>query len=54
MLRTLSVTELSTYVSNIFEMEELLHGVSVVGEVSGLSFVRGNLFFLFIAKITVN
>ncbi|MGN0798691.1 MAG: exodeoxyribonuclease VII large subunit [Christensenellales bacterium] len=45
MLRTLSVTELSTYVSNIFEMEELLHGVSVVGEVSGLSFVRGNLFF---------
>lgn len=45
MLRTLSVTELSTYVSNIFEMEELLHGVKVVGEVSGLSFVRGNLFF---------
>lgn len=45
MLRTLSVTELSTYISNIFEMEELLHGVKVAGEVSGLSFTRGNLFF---------
>lgn len=45
MLKTLSVSELSTYVSNIFEAEELLHNVKVYGEVSGLSLVRGNLYF---------
>lgn len=45
MLKTLSVSELSSYISNIFDAEELLHGVKVFGEVSGLSFVRGNLYF---------
>ena len=45
MLKTLSVSELSFYISNIFEAEELLHNVKVYGEVSNLSFVRGNLYF---------
>ncbi len=45
MLKTLSVSELSHYVTSIFEAEELLHNVKVYGEVSGLSFVRGNLYF---------
>lgn len=45
MLKTLSVTELSQYITNIFEAEELLHNVKVYGEVSGVSLVRGNLYF---------
>ena len=45
MLKDLSVSELNSYISNIFEAEELLHYVKVYGEVSGLSFVRGNLYF---------
>ena len=45
MLKTLSVSELSSYVTSIFEAEELLHNIKVYGEVSGLSFVRGNLYF---------
>jgi len=45
MLNTLSVTQLSNYVTNIFEAEELLHNIKVFGEVSGLSNVRGNLYF---------
>ena len=45
MLKTLSVSELSFYISKIFEAEELLHNVKVYGEVSNLSNVRGNLYF---------
>lgn len=45
MLKTLSVSELSAYITNIFDAEELLHNIKVYGEVSGLSFVRGNLYF---------
>ena len=45
MLKDLSVSELNSYISNIFEAEELLHYVKVYGEVSGLSLVRGNLYF---------
>jgi len=45
MLKTLSVSELSFYISNIFDAEELLHNIKVYGEVSNLSFVRGNLYF---------
>ncbi|NCB48597.1 MAG: exodeoxyribonuclease VII large subunit [Clostridia bacterium] len=45
MLKTLSVSELSSYITNIFEAEELLHDIKVYGEVSGLSSVRGNLYF---------
>lgn len=45
MLKTLSVTELSFYITNIFEAEELLHNIKVYGEVSNLSCVRGNFYF---------
>ncbi len=45
MLKDLSVSELNNYITNIFEAEELLHYVKVYGEVSGVSFVRGNLYF---------
>lgn len=45
MLKTLSVSELSTYITNIFEAEELLHNIKVYGEVSNLSCVRGNFYF---------
>lgn len=45
MLKTISVTQLNKYISNIFEAEELLQNVKVYGEVSNLSFVRGNLYF---------
>ncbi len=45
MLKALSVSELNEIVKNIFEAEELLHYIKVYGEVSNLSFVRGNLYF---------
>ncbi len=45
MLKTLSVSELSSYITNIFDAEELLHDIKVYGEVSGFSSVRGNLYF---------
>ena len=45
MLRPISVSELSRYICNFFEAEEMLHQVKVFGEVSGLQFVRGNLYF---------
>ncbi len=45
MLKDLSVSELNSYITNIFEAEELLHYVKVYGEISGVSLVRGNLYF---------
>lgn len=45
MLKPLSVSQLSYYVTKIFEAEELLQNVKVYGEVSGLKDVRGNLYF---------
>lgn len=45
MLKPLSVSQLSYYVTKIFEAEELLQNVVVYGEVSGLKDVRGNLYF---------
>lgn len=45
MLKVLSVTELSGYVTGIFEAEELLHNLQVYGEASNISFVRGNIYF---------
>lgn len=45
MLKSLSVSELSYYITSIFDAEELLHGIKVYGEVSNLSCVRGNLYF---------
>ena len=46
MLKTLSVSELSGYITSIFEAEELLQNIKVYGEVSGLSLVRGNLYYV--------
>ena len=43
--RYLSVSILNTYIHNVFVAEELLHGIDVVGEVSGISVVRGHAYF---------
>lgn len=43
--RYLTVEEYNTYVKNIFDHEELLHNVPVVGEVSGCSVVGGHCYF---------
>ena len=45
MLKPLSITEISKYITQIFDMEEMLQGVKIYGEVSGCSYVRGNLYF---------
>ncbi len=44
-LKALSITEVSTYVTQIFDAEEMLHGIKIYGEVSGFSIVRGNAYF---------
>lgn len=41
----LTVEEFNIYVNNIFVEEELLHNVSIVGEVSGCSVVAGHCYF---------
>ncbi len=43
--KPITVSQLSTYVKQIFDAEELLHGISVVGEISGWSYVRGTAYF---------
>ena len=43
--KAISVSQLSGYIKGIFDAEELLHNVSVFGEVSGLSVLRGNAYF---------
>ena len=43
--RTLTVTQLSTYIKQIFDAEELLFNIKVTGEISGLSVVRGVAYF---------
>ncbi len=43
---TASVTQLCTYIKNIFEAEELLHDIRVYGEVSNMSVSGGNAFFV--------
>jgi len=40
-LRAITVSQLNNYIKQVFEAEELLHGVEVVGEIDGIS-VRGN------------
>ncbi len=45
MLDTLSVTQYSTYIKQIFDAEELLHNIKIVGEVFGLSKSRGVAYF---------
>ena len=39
--KALTVTQISTYFKQIFDAEEMLFNVSVIGEISGLSLVRG-------------
>ena len=41
----ITVAELNYYVNRVFEAEELLHNVPVVGEVSGCSVVKNNCYF---------
>ncbi len=43
--KPISVSQLSQYVKQIFDAEELLHGIAVVGEISGWSNVRGTAYF---------
>lgn len=43
--KPVTVTQLSTYLKQIFDAEELLHNISVVGELSGYSNVRGTAYF---------
>ena len=41
----LSVSIVNMYIHNVFLAEEMLHGIDVVGEVSGISVVRGHAYF---------
>ncbi len=41
----ISVTEYSTYIKQIFASEEILHNISIYGEVSGFSVSRGTAYF---------
>ena len=41
----ISVAKLCGYIKRIFDSEELLHNISVYGEVSGLSISRGIAYF---------
>ena len=45
MEQTITVSQLAFYIKKIFEAEELLYNISVVGEVSGLKIVRGIAYF---------
>lgn len=44
-IKPITVTQLGTYLKQIFDSEELLHNISVVGEISGYSNVRGTAYF---------
>lgn len=44
-MKPLSVGEISAYLTQIFNSEEMLHNIKVYGEVSGMSVVRGNAYF---------
>ena len=41
----ISVTQFSNYVKQIFNSEELLHNISIYGEVSGFNITRGTAYF---------
>jgi len=43
--KPVTVTQLNTYLKQIFDSEELLYNISVVGEISGYSNVRGTAYF---------
>lgn len=42
---SISVTQFCTYIKQIFDAEEFLHGMSIYGEISGFSLIRGNAYF---------
>lgn len=44
-MEAISVSKLSTYIKQIFDAEELLHNISVVGEVFGVSLSRNVIYF---------
>lgn len=44
-MQAISVTQLNGYIKNIFDNEELLHNIPVVGEVFGVSFTRNVVYF---------
>ncbi|MBO7527614.1 MAG: exodeoxyribonuclease VII large subunit, partial [Clostridia bacterium] len=43
--KPISVSQLNGYIRQIFDAEELLHGISVYGEISGWSYTRGTAYF---------
>ncbi|MBO5022060.1 MAG: exodeoxyribonuclease VII large subunit [Clostridia bacterium] len=45
MNEAISVTKFNTYIKSIFDAEELLHNISIVGEVFGVSFSRNVIYF---------
>lgn len=45
MLNTLSVSQYNNYIRSIFDAEELLHNVSIVGEIFGISTARTAVYF---------
>lgn len=45
MNEAISVTKFNSYIKNIFDAEELLHNISIVGEVFGVSFSRNVIYF---------
>ena len=45
MFDTLSVTQYNTYIKQIFDAEELLHNIKIVGEVFGLSVSKTAIYF---------
>lgn len=44
-MNPISVSDVSKYITQIFDSEELLHGIKVYGEISGFGIVRGNAYF---------
>lgn len=43
--KPITITQLNTYIKQVFDAEELLHGIGVVGEISGWSNIRGTAYF---------
>lgn len=44
-MQAITVSKLNTYIKQIFDVEELLHNISVEGEVFGVSFSRNVIYF---------
>lgn len=44
-MNTITVTKFNNYVKNIFNAEELLHNINIVGEVFGISFSKTAVYF---------